>query len=96
MKGAPGAEAGQPGPRGRLLTRWEPATTNAFAGLVLDVHVVMGLSPVHPYKYHLAPSLVERHHHRARGPKQPPNGPELGARHPTSRQRDLTTSRGTI
>src|ERR1700733_571591 len=49
-------EAGDP-----LHPLGEPATPNAFAGLVLDVHVVMGLSPVHPYKYHLAPYLVERH-----------------------------------
>ena len=72
----------------------QPATAKTFAVLVLHVHVVVGLSPVHPYKDHLAPPLVDRHHHRARGPQQPPNGPVLEARHPTSRQRDLTDQQG--
>jgi hypothetical protein len=42
--------------------------TEAFAVLVLHVHVVVGLGPVHPYKDHLGSSSFDRHQHEPEDP----------------------------
>jgi hypothetical protein len=59
----------------------------------LDVHIVVGFSPIHPNEYHLAP-LARSVQHRARGPQQPTNGSVLEARHPTSRHGNLAVQQG--
>jgi hypothetical protein len=79
-----------------LYALGQPASTEAFAVLVLHVHIVVGLSPVHPYENYVAPLSSTGTNTRARGPQQLTNGSVLEARHPTSRHGNLTDSKGTI
>ena len=69
------------------------AAGEALSVLVLDMHVVMGLSPIHPYKDHLAPLARPAPTPSPRTPAAT-NGSVLEARHPTSRHGNLTDQQG--
>ena len=72
----------------------QAATAQPLAVLVLNVHVVVGFSPVHANKDHLAPLRSTGTHTEPEDPQQPPNGSVLEARHPTSRHGNLTDQQG--
>ena len=72
----------------------QAAAAQPFAVLVLHVHVVVGLSPVHPNKDHLAPLRSTGTNTEPEDPSSSPNGSVLEARHPTSRHGNLTDQQG--
>ena len=72
----------------------QPAPAKAFAVLVLHVHIVVGLSPVHSYENHLAPLSSTGTNTRARGPSSSLMDQCSKARHPTSRHGNLTDQQG--